>query len=47
VRGACVDVLHIANEGQFVAGVAADAAERALTALRTSGRRPARRLSVR
>jgi hydrogenase expression/formation protein HypE len=40
VRGACellgLDVLHIANEGQFVAVVAADAAERALKALQAS-----------
>jgi hydrogenase expression/formation protein HypE len=40
VRGARellgLDVLHIANEGRFVAVVAADAAERALTALRAS-----------
>lgn len=38
VRGACellgLDPLHIANEGQFVAVVAADAAERALAAVR-------------
>ena len=38
VRGACellgLDPLHIANEGQFLAIVAADAAERALEALR-------------
>ncbi len=38
VRGACellgLDPLHIANEGQFLAVVAADAAERALEAVR-------------
>jgi len=38
VRGACellgLDPLHVANEGQFVAVVAADQAERALEALR-------------
>lgn len=40
VRGACellgLDPLHIANEGQFLAVVAADAAETALEALRRS-----------
>jgi hydrogenase expression/formation protein HypE len=39
VRGACellgLDVLHIANEGQFLAVVAADAADLALQALRS------------
>ncbi|HEY4320975.1 MAG TPA: hydrogenase expression/formation protein HypE [Gemmatimonadales bacterium] len=40
VRGACellgLDPLHIANEGQFLAVVAADAADRALTVLRAT-----------
>jgi hydrogenase expression/formation protein HypE len=40
VRGACellgLDVLQIANEGQFLAVVASDSAERALTALRSA-----------
>ena len=40
VRGACellgLDPLHIANEGQFLAIVAADAADRAFEALRSS-----------
>lgn len=40
VRGACellgLDPLHIANEGQFLAVVAPDAADRALEALRAS-----------
>jgi len=39
VRGACellgLDPLHIANEGQFLAVVAAEAAERALAAVRS------------
>ncbi len=43
VRGACellgLDPLHIANEGQFLAVVAADRAGRALEALRATPRR--------
>jgi hydrogenase expression/formation protein HypE len=41
VRGSCellgLDPLHIANEGQFVAIVAADVADRALGAVRAAG----------